>query len=187
MLSNDFENLNLIEERTCQFALKPLLNVDNTGSKGCNQLPRLMKFMLISAYIATHNPPKYDRKLFEAGKSGNSRKSRFTAQRFQQTEDNQHTAAIKTQTFDLNRLLAIFFAICAENLSSQVANSINLSQIQMNVKTLKSLHYLQQSNSAYSSLDEPRYKCLIDFDTIENLSKSVHFNIKQYLAEYINL
>ena len=51
----------------------------------------------------------------------------------------------------------------------------------------KNLHYLQQSNSSYSSLDEPKYKCLLDFESIQAISSNVNFNIKQYLAEYINI
>lgn len=174
-MTKELESLSLSEPK------KP----GSSNDQSCNQLPRLMKFILISAYIATHNPTKYDRKLFELGKTGGGRKSRFTAQRFQQLEDNQHAAALKSHSFDLNRLMAIFFAICNENLAT--SSAINLSQIMLNVRTLKSLHYLQQSNSTYSSLDEPKFKCLVDFDTILGLSSSVQINIKQYLAEYINL
>lgn len=147
----------------------------------------MMKFMLISAYIATHNPAKYDRKLFDLGKTTGRKSRAFTAQRFQQFEDNQHAAALKTQAFDLNRFMAIFFAICSENLTANSSNSVNLSQIMLNLRTLKSMHYLQQSNSTYSSLDEPKFKCLIDFETILGLANNVQFNIKQYLAEYIHL
>jgi Cdc6-like AAA superfamily ATPase len=180
-LTREFENLNILTERT-QDANMP--NFLNKNRMSANQLPKLMKIMLISAYIATHNPAKYDKKLFEYNSTKTHRRSKFTAQKIQQNEENQRAAALKTQSFDFNRLMAIFFAICHENGHTQ---TINLSHIQLNLKTLKSLHYLQQSNSSYSSLDEPKYKCLIDFETILNLSNSVNFNIKQYLAEYITI
>ena len=179
-LSKEFENLNILAERSNN-DVPSFLNKNRVST---NQLPKLMKHLLISAYIATHNPAKYDKKLFEYNSTNKSRRSKFTAQKIQQNEENQRAAALKTQTFDVNRLMAIFFAICHESGHLQ---SINLSQIQLNLKTLKSLHYLQQSNSSYSSLDEPKYKCLIDFETIQNLSNSVNFNIKQYLAEYITI
>jgi Cdc6-like AAA superfamily ATPase len=180
----DFENLNILNERSANEVAPSFLN-KNQQRISTNQLPKLMKFLLISAYIATHNPAKYDKKLFEYNSTNKSaRRSKFTAQKIQQNEENQRAAALKTQSFDVNRLMAIFFALCAEN---AYYSSINLSQIQLNLKTLKSLHYLQQSNSSYSSLDEPKYKCLIDFETIQNLSNSINFNIKQYLAEYITI
>lgn len=182
-MTKELESLTLTEPP--KIIAQQLAN-KQTNDQSCNQLPRLMKFILISAYIATHNPTRYDRKLFELGKTGGGRKSRFTAQRFQQLEDNQHAAALKSQAFDLNRLMAIFFAICSENLTTSMA-AVNLSQVMLNIRTLKSLHYLQQSNSTYSSLDEPKFKCLVDFDTILGLSSSVQINIKQYLAEYINV
>ena len=141
-----------------------------------------MKYLLVSSYIATHNPAKYDKKLFDYHSGGKSRKSKFTAQKIQQTEENQRAAALKTQSFDLNRLLAILVAICSEQ---GYAHTINLNLIQLNLKTLKSFHYIQQINSSYSSLDEPKFKCLLDFDTIQSISTQINFNIKQYLVEYL--
>ncbi len=175
-LTKEFESLNLVSSQQP----KQTENLDET----CNQLPKLMKFLLISSYIATHNPTKYDKKLFEYNTNVKHRKTKFTAQKFQQTEENQRAAALKTQSFDLNRLMAIFFAISTEmNLNS----NMNLNMLFSNVRSLKSLHYLQQTSSAYTSVDEPKFKCLLDFETINQISSSVQFNIKQYLAEYISI
>jgi Cdc6-like AAA superfamily ATPase len=182
VLSKEFEGLNLANERNTLALASISSNINGGGT--CGQFPKLMKFLLISAYIATHNPVKYDKKLFDYNSTNKYRKTKYTAQKLQQNEENQRAAALKTQTFDLNRLLAIFFPICAEYGYTQ---PINLSQIQINLKTLKSLHYLQQINSSYSCLDEPKYKCLLDFETIQNISSSVTFNIKQYLAEFLSI
>ncbi|CAF0705128.1 unnamed protein product [Brachionus calyciflorus] len=179
-LTLEFESLNILNEKNENY----LSESKEESPMGCNQLPKLMKYLLISSYIATHNPAKYDKKLLDYNTSGKSRKSKFTAQKFQQNEENQRSAALKTQAFDSNRLMAIFLAICTESGYSQM---INLSQIQLNLKTLKSLHYLHQTNSSYSCLDEPKFKCLIDFETILNLANSLKFNIKQYLVEYITI
>jgi Cdc6-like AAA superfamily ATPase len=182
ILSKEFESLNLVPEANTS-NLNTLDSTTATSGSSSNQFPKLMKFLLISAYIATHNPVKYDKKLFDYNSTNKYRKQKFTAQKFQQNEENQRAAALKTQSFDLNRLLAIFFAIISEYGLTQ---AINLSQIQINLKTLKSLHYLQQINSSYT-LDEPKYKCLIDLETIQNISSSVTFNIKQYLAEFLSI
>jgi origin recognition complex subunit 5 len=170
----------LINEKTIAGASLDL-NMSSAATN-CNQFPKLIKFLLISSYIATHNPVKYDKKLFDINSVNKSRKSKFTNQKLQQNEENQRAAALKTQTFDLNRLLAIFFPILSEY---GYTHAINLSQIQINLKTLKSLHYLQQMNSSYACLDEPKYKCLLDLETIQSISASLNFNIKQYLAEFL--
>ena len=193
-LTRDFASMNLLSESSSSSSR---INSNNntsaphSASSFVSHLPKLMKFLLISAYIATHNPVKYDKKLFDYNSVvKNARKSRFTAQKMQQNEENQRAAALKTQAADLNRLMAIFFAICAENASSGSAGcmgAISLNLVQNDLKTLKNLNYLQQTNSSYSSLDEPKFKCLLDFESIHAISASVNFNIKQYLAEYINI
>lgn len=171
-LSKEFENISLKETKTSKL-----------DSESCNQLPKLMKLLLISSYIATHNPTKYDKKLFEYGNT-KSRKTKFTAQKFQQTEENQRAAALKSQSFDLNRLLAIFLAISNE---SHLCLDMNLNLILTSLKSLKSLQYLQQTNGSYCNIEEPKFKCLLDFDTIYQISNSVDFNLKQYLAEYLTI
>ena len=143
-----------------------------------------MKFLLISSYIATHNPTKYDKKLFEYNQATKSRKTKFTAQKFQQTEENQRAAALKSQSFEINRLMAIFFSICTEYNQSQ---EMNLNLLLTNLKSLKSLQYLQQTNGSYSNIEEPKFRCLLDFETINQISSSVEFNLKQYLAEYLTI
>ncbi len=184
ILSKEFECLNLISNRSSMLSSEQrvLMDLNNSNESNKCHLPTLMKYLLVSSYIATHNPAKYDKKLFDYHSGGKSRKSKFTAQKIQQTEENQRAAALKTQSFDLNRLLAILVAICSEQ---GYAHTINLNLIQLNLKTLKSFHYIQQINSSYSSLDEPKFKCLLDFDTIQSISTQINFNIKQYLVEYL--
>lgn len=175
-LSKEFESLNL--EKTGDLALS--MAAENNSF---SQLPKVMKILLISAYICTHNPTKYDKKLFDYNSTVKSRKNKHTAHKQQQNDEQQRSAALKMQTFDMNRLLAIFFAICAENGFDQV---LNLSLIQMSIQTLKSLNYLQQTNSSYS-LDESKFKCLLDLASVERISSSVQFNIRQHLAEFISI
>lgn len=175
LLTKEFENISLKETSH---------KSNNQSNESCNQLPKLMKFLLISSYIATHNPTKYDKKLFEYNQATKSRKTKFTAQKFQQTEENQRAAALKSQSFEINRLMAIFFSICTEYNQSQ---EMNLNLLLTNLKSLKSLQYLQQTNGSYSNIEEPKFRCLLDFETINQISSSVEFNLKQYLAEYLTI
>lgn len=178
------ENDDLLTKEFESISLKESTQKDLKSSESSNQLPKQMKFLLISSYIATHNPTKYDKKLFEYNNQTKSRRTKFTAQKFQQTEENQRAAALKSQSFDINRLLAIFFAIATEyNLNPDM----NLSLILTNIKSLKSLQYLQQTSGSYSNIEEPKFKCLVDFETINQIATSVDFNLKQYLAEYLSI
>lgn len=173
-LTKEFESLKIATQK------KTIAKSDDASG----QLPRLMKFLLIASYIATHNPVKYDKKLFEYNMTQRVRKKNITAHKFQQTEENQRAAALKTRAFEINRLMAIFLSITTE---LNINQNMNLNFLLNSIKSLKSLHYLQQTSSAYTSVDEPKFKCLLDFDTISDISNSVNFNIKQYLAEYISL
>ena len=180
VLTRQFEDLNIMSDPN----RKPSSLAMKSDQDSFSQLPKIMKILLISAYICTHNPAKYDKKLFDYNSTVRSRKTKMTAQKHQQNEEQQRQAALKMQSFDVNRLLGIFFSICAENGYEQF---LNLNHIQMNIQTLRTLNYLQQTNSSYSSLDESKFKCLLDLASIERVASSVNFNIKQYLAEFISL
>lgn len=181
MLTKQFEDLNIINDRNNKSTVAVK---SEDGGSSFSQLPKIMKILLISAYICTHNPAKYDKKLFDYNATVKSRKNKMTAQKHQQNEEQQRQAALKMQSFDINRLLGIFFSICAENGYDQF---LSLNHIQMNIQTLRTLNYLQQTNSSYSSLDESKFKCLLDLASVERVATSVNFNIKQYLAEFITL
>ena len=187
-IAKEFECLNIDANKilirsTAVTSSNPIISQTKTSI----ELPLLVKYILIAAYLATHNSQKYDRKLFDYHTAKTYRKQKFTANTFQRIDETRRVASIKLQQFDLNRLLAIFFSIIMD--SSQINirkryEDLNLSIIQCEIETLKNLNYIQQCNGSFTNLDEPKYKCLIDFDTINLISTSVSFNIKQYLAEY---
>lgn len=169
---------------------KLMLNTNSNASLISMQLPLLIKYLLISAYIATHNSSKYDKKLFDYFKNSSSTinksstlKLKFNPNHYQKLEEKQHAASIKLQQFNVNRLFSIFYSLISNELNTKSLD-INLSMLQCELQTLKNLNLLQQISSNYACLDEPKYKCLLDFNTIQNISNSVNFNIKQYLSEY---
>jgi len=189
-ISKELESLNIASSQSSflsQVGKTLATNTENQG--GAVQLPLLIRYLLISAYLATHNSSKYDKKLFDYMKQGSSRgggglKFKFSANQYQKIDEKQHEAAMKMHQFDINRLMAIFHAITTNELKNGNIE-MNLGMIQCELQTLKNLHLIQQTSSAsYSCLDEPKYKCLIDFDSIQEIANSVQFSIKQYLSEY---
>jgi origin recognition complex subunit 5 len=176
-LSRQFESLNL----NTGVPISGLGNEENVVD-----LPIYAKYLLISAYVATHNAAKYDKKLFEYGEGKtNARKIRYTSNYYQKTDELRHSAILKLQQFDLNRLMGIFYSlIFMHNSTLKSYGDLNLNSILSMLQMLKNFNFIQQLNSSYSCLDEPKYKCLIDFKTIASISKSLQINIKQYLCEY---
>ena len=188
-ITKEFECLN-IDTSTNKLLIRATVPAINSlfGAQTMNiELPLFVKYILIASYIATHNSAKYDRKLFDYHTAKTYRKSKITANTFQKIDETKRMASIKQHQFDLNRLLAIFFTIvtdCTQINIIRKFEDINLSILQCEIETLKNLNYIQQCNGSFSNLDEPKFKCLVDFDTMNMISSSVSFNIKQYLAEY---
>lgn len=72
-------------------------------------LPYYAKYFLIAAYIASFNPPIYDRQLFVKA-SNKKRKLKIPKK-----SENSIRELVGPKTFSLDRLLAIFYAIIEEN------------------------------------------------------------------------
>lgn len=186
-IDKEFECMRIDTNKLIIRATPQSFNPIVSQTKSSIELPLYVKYILIAAYIATHNSSKYDRKLFEYHTAKTYRKTKFNANTFQKIDETKRVASIKLHQFDLNRLLAIFFTIvmdCAQVNVKKKFEDINLSILQCEIETLKNLNYIQQCSGSFTNLDEPKYKCLIDFETISSISSSVSFNIKQYLVEY---
>ncbi|XP_040577139.1 LOW QUALITY PROTEIN: origin recognition complex subunit 5 [Lepeophtheirus salmonis] len=133
------------------------------------ELPFFSKFLLIAAYLSSHNPSKSDKRFF-VKHHGKQRKTKAMI-KAKQRYSSQLTGP---KAFPIDRLLAIFYAI-VEDRASPSANI--LSQI----STLVTLQYLVQVGG---DLDMPKYKCVAGLDFIRNLSRTVNFDIVKYLYDY---
>lgn len=151
-------------------------NAVATNITGFNApLPFYAKYLLIAAYLASYNPAKEDRRLF----AKDHVKKRKTLAKIRAKE--KVTELLNTQLgpkqFTFDRLLAIFFSIlddkvglCA-NLMSQIS-----SLVQMQLLT---------TIGDGVNLDGHKFKCNVDFEYIQGISKSVGFNIRKYLYDFI--
>ena len=64
---------------------------------------------------------------------------------------------------------------------SQVVPSANvLSQI----SSLVTLEFLAQVSSE-DSLDQPKYKCIVGLDFIEQISRQVEFEVRRYIYDFV--
>lgn len=85
------------------------------------ELPFFSKFLLIAAYLASHNPARYDRRLFVTAKEG--RKNMNKGLKSLKKQKLHHAARlIGPKIFPIDRLMAIFYSIVEE----RVTPSLNL-------------------------------------------------------------
>lgn len=134
------------------------------------ELPFYAKYMLIAAYLASYNPAKEDKRLFV--KQSSKKKKKSTISRKPVKLNTQ----LGPKAFTLDRMLAIFYAI----LDEKVGLTANLLAQIPTMCQLKLLSIVGDNN-----LDGPKYKCCVSYDFIVIISKTVGFNVRNYLYDFI--
>lgn len=132
------------------------------------ELPFYARYMLIAAYLASHNLPKYDQRIFM--KQSNKKKKKVRSIKNTMATDTQK----KPRVFTITRMLAIFCAILNEKVD---INANLLAQI----STICQLGLLIAIGDNIFYLDEPKYKCCASRDFVTVVAKTVGFDIKHYL------
>ncbi|XP_014259037.1 origin recognition complex subunit 5 [Cimex lectularius] len=132
-------------------------------------LPYYAKYLLIAAYLASYNSPKHDKRLFV--KDHGKQKKRVA----------KRTAKVKIASellgprrFSLDRLLAIFYSIMEEKASLTV-------NLMSQIATLVELKILSKMGDG--CIDKPMFKCLVGFQCVDQVSKTLGFQVKKYIMD----
>jgi len=133
------------------------------------ELPFYAKYMLIAAYLASHNPAKYDKHIFMKRSS----KRRKTVRSMKKM--GEISAQKKSRVFTISRMLAIFCAVLDEKVD---INANLLAQI----STMCQLGLLSTAGDNVTQLDEPKFKCCASYEFIVVVAKTIGFDIKNYLS-----
>ncbi|XP_034950326.1 origin recognition complex subunit 5 [Chelonus insularis] len=141
------------------------------------ELPFYAKYLLIAAYLASHNPPKEDKRLFMKQKIDDGKKKKKRVNRLKPSKATKKPTG--PRNFPLTRMLAIFCTIIDEKVD---LNANLIAQI----STMCRLGLLTTVGGDYSDLDEPKFKCNINYDFIAVIAKTVGFTIRNYLCDFIN-
>lgn len=184
--SNIAENEDIFEIRQRQSSIKTFAQM--------LELPFYAKYLLIASFLASHNDAKSDKKLFMKH-HGKERKRKAISKvmiennflfkfvllkyilfKFKVVE--KMNVQFGPKSFNIDRLLAIFYAI----LDEKVGLTCNLlSQI----STLVDLNFLTFSSGENNIIDgTARLQSTIGLDFAINIGKLVGFNVKQYLTDY---
>ena len=149
-------------------------NIESTVKLALSfELPWYAKYILIAAYLASYNPPKEDRRLFM--KEGGPKKKR--SYKSKKKKPQVMTTREGPKSFPLSRLLAIFCCILGEKVD---LNAILMTQI----PSMCQLGLLSISND--NNIDEPKYKCCIDFQFATVISKNLGFELTKYLYDFLH-
>lgn len=146
-------------------------------AKGSHELPYYAKFLLIAAYLASHNPTRQDQIFFmkmhdkkrkkKSGGKGRPAKHR-TIQR----------KLLGPQPFPLERWLAIFHAIVPHDATTGSADLLT------QISTLSALRLIVKASASANIMDSgAKWRANIGTEYITILAKSVRFDVQDYLAE----
>ncbi|CAH0555133.1 unnamed protein product [Brassicogethes aeneus] len=141
------------------------------------ELPYYAKFLLIAAYLASYNPVKDDKRLFM--KFHEKSKKSIKDVKLKSKVSEHYNTQLGPKMFSFDRLLAIFYAI----LDKKVGFNNNLL---VQVSSLVELQFLI-TISDNCSLDGQKYKCNINFEFVNTISKMLGFNIRKYLSDFSHM
>lgn len=141
------------------------------------ELPFFSKFLLAAAYIASYNPQSTDRRFF-CKNAGRLRKSIKQMKKLKEKRPRTTAAQLLgPKAFPIDRLMAIFYSIVDE----RVPPSANiLSQL----SSLVSLKLIANAGTG-DSIDAKKFKVCVSLEFIQNISKTIHFDINHYLYDML--
>ncbi|XP_038104064.1 origin recognition complex subunit 5 [Culex quinquefasciatus] len=140
------------------------------------ELPFYAKFLLIAAYLASHNAAKEDKRLFM--KYHGKQKKRLQTVNAKAKVSEKMATQLGPKAFTIDRLLAIFYAI----LDEKVGLTCNLLA---QISTLIHLKFLNFASGEGTIMDgSARLQCTVGMDFIVHIGKMVGFNVRQYLCDF---
>ena len=141
------------------------------------ELPMFTKFILIAAYLASHNPADTDMKLFTSARSGRRRNKRKS----HAGDDRSAKDKLRRpRVFPAERMFAIFDSLITENMGSRAAAAAVTIDLHVQVTTLVRLNLLAQ-HSDPSHLDQMKFASNVDAEVVDVIAKTVKLDLPKYL------
>lgn len=126
------------------------------------------RVILLASYIASHNPAKFDLRLF-----GNTGKRARISKKIKQSKNTLKLNRIPPKTFPLDRMLAIFYFIVPSPVPK-------LKRVYDDITLLVNRGLLNRI-TVLSRLDVPKFKCTLPIDFVSPIGKAVNIDISKYL------
>ena len=147
-----------------------------------HELPYYSKFLLISAYLASHNPARLDAVFFMHASSGKKKRrglaatmpERLRGKKGRKIQRNHLPAA----PFSLERMFAIFHSILPDPLGS---TTIDLGT---QLATLGSLRLIVKTSSAADVLEKgTKWRVNVTWEFIRTMARGIGFEIEDRVSE----
>ncbi|XP_053691104.1 origin recognition complex subunit 5 [Sabethes cyaneus] len=140
------------------------------------ELPFYAKYLLIAAYLASHNAAKEDKRLFM--KNHGKQRKRLQSVMAKAKVSEKMATQLGPKSFTVDRLLAIFYAI----LDDKVGLTCNLLA---QISTLVHLKFMIFASGEGTVMEgSARLQCTVGLDFIVHIGKMVGFNVRQYLCDF---
>ena len=155
-------------------------SLSSTTKNPIRDLPTSTKFLLIAIYLATQNPIKYDRMLYDKRNQGKkSRRAKVMHKKSQlETAKSEYLPLSSNKPIALNRLLAIYCSLQGESvpITTQFYTQLAL------LTSMRLIELVGSSNeTSLLNLNEPKYRCISSSDYIRRLATTVDFKIDDLL------
>uniref|UniRef100_T1E5K6 Origin recognition complex subunit 5 n=1 Tax=Crotalus horridus TaxID=35024 RepID=T1E5K6_CROHD len=135
------------------------------------ELPYYSKFLLIAAYLASYNPARTDKRFFV------KHHGKIRRVDFQKKHEKTSNHLLGPKPFPLDRLLAILYSI----VDSRIPPTANIFSQITSLVTLQLLTLVGHDDQ----FNGPRYKCAVSLDFIRAISRTVNFDITNYLYDFL--
>ncbi|KAI9013224.1 origin recognition complex subunit 5 C-terminus-domain-containing protein [Gaertneriomyces semiglobifer] len=153
-----------------------------TGISADVDLPYFTKFLLLSAFLASYNPPRLDVRFFtrEGGKDIVKRKGGRRGRKSEFEGGKMRQQLLGPKSFPLERMLAIFYSILSDD-TAFLSSSID---IQTEIATLITLRLLVRISSP-DRLDGVKCKCMASYEFVKAVGRSVRFDLAAWLHDFM--
>ncbi|GME98966.1 unnamed protein product [Ambrosiozyma monospora] len=145
-----------------------------------NQLSTRTKYLIIAAYIASVNDPKFDMHFFTKHKDTRIKNRYKTANRRKVVGSIAKSRFYCPQTFTLERLLAILTSISDSHNGVKLISDVELMS---EVATLTTLKTLVRSRSNDPLSGHAKWKCNVRWSIVKQLADEVGFEITNYIEQ----
>lgn len=154
------------------------------------KLPYYAAFLLIAAYLASHNPPRSDIPMLSKSAPGRKRKNKGAAAATPRHSKNALKAHRKIsrkllgpQVFGLERLFAIFHAVMFEERYKGGS-----AELMGQFATLVRLRLVVQAGAVYGGMGDAlegggRWRCAVGWDLVQGVARAVSFVLEDYVVE----
>ena len=143
-------------------------------------LSQSAKYLLIAIYLATQNPVKYDRMLYDKQSQGKkSRRAKVMHKRSQLDSNKiEYLPVSSNRPIGLNRLLAIYYGLQGDSVPLTTQIYVQLSLL----ASMRLIEFVGSSNeTGFLNLNEPKFRCTSSSDYVRRLASSIEFKIDDLL------